>query len=279
MTGSGELAMALRRWRDRITPERAGLANPAVSTERRRAVGLRREEVAFLSGVSVDYITRLEQGRATSPSPPVLAGLARALRLSDAEREHLYLVAGHQLPRVRRSQAVVAGAQSFLEQLDGVAASGYDAAWTLVAWNRRWSTLCGEPAGPWSRQRNVAWLQFMNGGPAVVHSPDQQAALETALVSDLRKASIRYPEDRELSELIEDLRAGSARFAELWDAYVVAVHATSRKTILHPDAGALTLDCHILTAFQADLRIVTLAAAPGTETAERIQSLYVSAGC
>lgn len=278
MKGSGELGVALRRWRDRLTPQGAGLAAVQGGGERRRTAGLRREELALLAGVSVDYVTRLEQGRSVSPSPSVLAGLARALRLSDAEREHLYLLAGHHPPRERRADVLTVNARSLVEQLEGVAASAYDAAWTLIAWNRRWVSLTGDPSGMQGRERNIVWRQFTEASSIVTHSADQQDALETALVSDLRAAIVRYPEDRELALLVEDLRAGSPRFAELWDAYVVAVHTKNRKTLHHPVFGPLELDCHVLMVPESDLRIVTHTAEPGSAAAGLLKRLYAAAG-
>ncbi|MFC7883450.1 helix-turn-helix transcriptional regulator [Streptomyces sp. NPDC057376] len=277
MKGSGELGVALRRWRDRLTPQNAGLTAAPGGDERRRAVGLRREELALLAGVSVDYVTRLEQGRSVSPSPPVLAGLARALRLSDAERGHLYLLAGHHPPRDRRSEALTSSAQGLVEQLEGVAASAYDAAWTLIAWNHRWVALSGDPSGTRDRERNVVWRQFTDSSSIVTHSKDQEEALETALVSDLRAATVRYPEDSELAQLVDDLRSRSARFSELWDAYVVAVHTKNRKTLHHPVVGPLELDCHVLMVPESDLRIVTHTAAPGSDAAGLLKRLYAAA--
>lgn len=93
-TDGTDLGATIRSWRDRLTPEAVGLPAGRV----RRAAGLRREELAELAGVSVDYLVRLEQGRATTPSPQVAGALARALRLTDGERDHLYRLAGLQPP-------------------------------------------------------------------------------------------------------------------------------------------------------------------------------------
>ncbi|MFG2376870.1 helix-turn-helix transcriptional regulator [Streptomyces sp. NPDC048504] len=279
MSGSRELGVALRRWRDRLTPEAAGLPNVMGAVERRRATGLRREELALLSGVSVDYITRLEQGRSVSPSHPILTGLARALRLSEAEREHLFLLAGQPPSTDRHTSALSHGARKLLEQLDGVAASAYDASWTLISWNRHWVALSGEPGELRGRDRNVAWSHFTGRAGIVTHTEEQQAELEAAFVSDLRAATIRWPDDDELRSLVSDLRVVSTRFADLWDAYVIAVHTMNRKTLHHPVMGPMHIDCHVLMVPDSDIRIVTHTAAPGSDASDKLKRLYAAAGC
>src|SRR5262249_21311821 len=121
-----ELAVCLRTWRDRLQPGDAGA--------RRRAPGLRREEVAARAGLSVDYLARLEQGRADNPSPSVLAPLARALELSEAERDHLYRVAGSAPPRHGTiDRRITAGVQRMLDGLADTPVVVADAAWTIIA--------------------------------------------------------------------------------------------------------------------------------------------------
>jgi transcriptional regulator with XRE-family HTH domain len=129
---SDELGHCIRAWRDRLDPGAAGLSAGA----RWRAPGLRREELAALTGLSVDYLSRLEQGRASNPSPQVLAALARALRLTDAERSHLYLVAGQAPPGPGAiDRHLTPGVQRMVDRLEEMAVVVYDAIWDLVAWN------------------------------------------------------------------------------------------------------------------------------------------------
>ncbi|AQZ66196.1 transcriptional regulator [[Actinomadura] parvosata subsp. kistnae] len=269
MGGSRELGKALRGWRDRISP--AALGMPANGV--RRAAGLRREELAQLAGLSVDYIVRLEQGRATSPSPQVLTSLARALRLSEAEREHLFLLAGQPPPGPGKVPThIPPSVRRLLDQLDGTALNVCDASWNIILWNPLWAALCGD-ASTWSRrERNVAWRIFAG----VSHSPEQASRFETAVVADLRAATARYPTDAGLRSLIEDLRAASPNFAHLWDTGAVGVHEPHTTTIHHPVAGPLTLDCDILTAPGSDLRIVAFTAAPGSDAADRLKLLNIT---
>jgi transcriptional regulator with XRE-family HTH domain len=267
-----ELGPALHRWRDRITPAMVGLPD----AQPRRAVGLRREELAQLAGVSVDYLTRLEQGRATRPSTQVVTSLARALRLSPQERDHLFLLAGQTPPPAGLVPTYLpAGVQRLLDRLSDTPVSVYDAAWTQLTCNRRWAGLLGELLGGTGRERNVAWRHFTGGPSRVSHTPEGETAFATAMVADLRTAAARYPDDAQLRSLVQDLRGASLRFADLWDSYVVAAHESSRKTIHHPEVGTLTLDCDVLTVPGSDLRIVAYTAEPGSDAAERLALIAV----
>ncbi len=242
----------------------------------RRAPGLRREELAQLASLSVDYIVRLEQGRATSPSPQVLSALARALRLSTAERDHLYLLAGQPVPGPKQvSDHIPPGVRRLLDQLDGVPLSVYDAAWNLILWNPLWVALFGEVASLRGRERNVVWRHFAGLPGRVIHTPDEEAAFEAALVSDLRAATVLYPADTGVRSLVEDLRSISTDFTALWDTGAVGVHEMHTKTVHHPDIGTLALDCDVLAALGSDLRIVAYTAAPGSEAADRLKLLDV----
>ncbi|MFD9353455.1 helix-turn-helix transcriptional regulator [Streptomyces sp. NPDC060031] len=272
MSGSRELGRALRGWRDRTAPAAVGLPAGGV----RRAAGLRREELAQLAGLSVDYVVRLEQGRATSPSPQVLSALARALRLSAAERAHLYLLAGQAAPGPGQLSAhIPPGVRRLLDQLDGAPLSVHDAAWNLTLWNPLWAALFGDASAQRGRERNIVWRHFAGLPSRVSHSPEQEARFEAAVVADLRAASARYPADAGLRSLIKDLRDNSTAFARLWDTGIVGVHETDTKTIHHPDVGTLTLDCDVLVAPGSDLRIVVYTAPPGSDASARLALLNV----
>ncbi|MFC4120585.1 helix-turn-helix transcriptional regulator [Nonomuraea zeae] len=267
-----EFGQALRRWRDRVPPEAAGLP----SGGQRRAAGLRREELGLLAGISVDYVTRLEQGRAANPSAQVVEALARALRLSGAERAHLFRLAGLAPPGPETVPAyLTSSVQRLLDRLSGTPVAVYDASWTLLVANRPYAALMGDPSGWRGNQRNGVWRHFLGSGGRVRHTTQSQPVFEAALVADLRTASGRYPADQGLRRLIAELRAGSDRFAELWDSGAVGRHEAARKTIDHPQAGALTLDCDVLTVAGSDLRIMIYTAEPGTEDAERLSLITV----
>jgi len=267
-----EFGSAVRRWRDRVSPEVVGLPPGG----HRRAPGLRREELALLTGISVDYITRLEQGRAGSPSSQVVEALARALRLSGTEREHLFRLAGLIPPGAETVPAhLTASVQRLLDRLTGTPVAVFDASWTLLVANPPHAALMGDPSGWRGRERNAVWRQFLGTPTRARYTPQAKRALEAALVADLREAAARYPADPRLRRLVRDLRASSDRFAGLWDTGAVGHHEAARKTIDHPQVGALTLDCDVLTVAGSDLRIMVYTAEPGTEDAERLALLTV----
>jgi transcriptional regulator with XRE-family HTH domain len=272
MTDHGELGAALRGWRDRVAPGDAGL--PAGRA--RRAPGLRREELALLAGVSADYITRLEQGRATAPSAQVLSALGRALRLSREEQDHLFRLADQAPPRPGHISAqLTPGVQRLLDQLSGVPVSVNDAAWNLIAWNPLWAALTGDPSALTGRDRNVLWRHFTGQPARVVRTAEDEARFEESSVADLRSATARYPDDTGLRQLVADLRAASSRFATLWETGAVGTHRDSHKTFDHPDVGLVTVDCDVLTVDGTDLRIIAYTAPAGSEAAEKLRLLSV----
>lgn len=269
---TAEFGQALRRWRDRVAPEAAGLA----SGGQRRAAGLRREELALLAGVSADYVTRLEQGRASHPSPQVVEALARALRLSESERGHLFRLAGLVPPGPETVPGYLTpSVQRLLDRLSGTPVAVYDASWTLLVANPPYAALMGDPSGWRGNRRNGVWRNFLGEPGRVRHTERSRRELEAALVADLHAVAGRYPADPRLHRLVEELRAGSARFAELWESGSVGPHRAARKTVDHPHVGALTLDCDVLTVEGSDLRIMVYTAEPGTEDAERLALVTV----
>jgi transcriptional regulator with XRE-family HTH domain len=262
-----DLGATIRGWRDRLPPSAAGLAPGGV----RRSPGLRREEVAALAGISVDYLVRLEQGRAANPSEQVLASLARALRLTPAERDHLYRKAGHAPPsRTTISTHITPSVQRLIDRLSDAAVAVYDASWTLIAWNRTWAALMGDPSALAGRDRNLLWRQFSGPGGRVVRSARETAEWERSMVADLRGTAGRYPDDPGLQRLIADLRQSSPRFAEAWRLGEVGASHADRKTVHHPELGEITLDCDVLTVTGSDLRVIVYTADPASEDASKL---------
>jgi transcriptional regulator with XRE-family HTH domain len=263
-----EFGHAVRGWRDRAAPEDAGIPVGG----RRRAVGLRREELAALAGISVDYLTRLEQGRATSPSVQVIEALARALRLSGPERELLFHLGGQQVPgRELVPSRIPPSVQRLLDRLTGSPIAVYDAMWNLIVTNAAYDALTG--ASAWHGiERNGVWRNLAGAGPSAVLTPDESAEQQEAIVADLRMTAARYPDDPRLKRLIAQLRDESPRFAALWDSHELRPH-TGRgrhKHFEHPEAGRIGLDCDTFVLYGDDLRIMVYSADPGTEDAERL---------
>ncbi|MFE7565586.1 helix-turn-helix transcriptional regulator [Streptomyces sp. NPDC057539] len=266
---SWEFGRMVRRWRDRVAPETVGV--PA--GRRRRASGLRREELAGLAGISTDYLTRLEQGRATAPSAQVVGALARALRLSDTERDLLYRLAGHTAPGPDVVPSRVApSVQRLLDRLANTPVAVYDATWTLVTANAPYDALMGETSTWHGIERNAIWRNLVGLSNRTVHTAEEQADHEARLVADLRLTASKYPADRALRRLIGELSDQCRRFTDLWESDDPAPlpDPSRRKVIDHPVVGRITLDCDPLIVALDDLRIMVYTAEPGTEDADRL---------
>ena len=276
-TRATELGATLRAWRDRLSPAAAGLP----SGHARRALGLRREELAELAGISVDYVVRLEQQRSTTPSAEVVAALARALQLTGAERDHLYRLAGLAPPDGEISDHLQPGLQRLLNRLGDAAAAVFAADWQLIWWNRGWAALLGSPLSTPPQLRNFARDTFPVDGapPRLSHWPVTslaQAEVESAVVSDLRRATGRFPTSSRLAELIRVLVTGSPRFAELWASGAVGAHREDHKIVAHPAVGPIAVDCDVMTDGDAEQKIVILTAAAETEDETKLQLAILS---
>ncbi|GHG75561.1 helix-turn-helix domain-containing protein [Streptomyces griseocarneus] len=229
----------LRARRGRVAPEHVGLAGG----RRRRVRGLRREELAQLAGISVDYYVRLEQGRATQPSLEVLDALAKALGLDTAERDHLTTLAcGRRAPAPRARVSPLL--RRLLDSMTRMPAFATDHRLDVVAWNSLGAELTGGLDDPERRDRNNARYLFLDPASRLVHPDWEDRAREA--VGQLRVATGRYPDDAELAELVTELVALSAEFREIWDSGEVVTCAAGRKRLRHPEAGLLTLDFETL---------------------------------
>lgn len=161
----------MRRWRDRVAPGAVGVP----VGRRRRATGLRREELAGLAGISVDYLTRLEQGRATAPSAQVVEALARALRLSHPERDLLFRLARLAAPGLDVvSSRIAPSVQRLLDRLANTPFAVYDATWTLVVANAPYDALMGQTTSWRGIERNSIWRNLIGPGTRAVHTPEEQ---------------------------------------------------------------------------------------------------------
>ena len=273
-----KLGPMLRTWRGRVSPAAAGLP----VSRGRRVTGLRREDLAELAGISVDYVVRLEQGRHVTPSAQVVAALARALQLTDAERDHLYRLAGLAPPPSGEiSDHIPPGLRRMLNRLGDAAAAVFAADWQLIWWNRSWAALLGDPASTPSALRNFARDTFPadGGAPRPSHWPVtslSQREVEASVVSDLRRATGRFPASDRLAGLIRDLTEGSQSFAELWASGAVGAHREDHKIVQHPATGPIAVDCDVLTDGDAERKIVVLTAARDTEDETRFRLAVVS---
>ncbi|MFB6719709.1 helix-turn-helix transcriptional regulator [Kribbella sp. NPDC056345] len=268
-----ELAAFLRSRRERISPAEAGL--PA--GRRRRTPGLRREEVAQLAFISTEYYTRLEQARAPHPSSDVLAGIARALRLSDAERNYLYRLADLPVTPPGPSRVVRQSILDLIERLPTTVAMVLSATYEVIAWNSLAAALLEDFSQRSRQDRNLLRREFLGprspGGKVFGASDGDQFARHST--NYLRATAARYPDDPEVQGLIADLLAGSPRFAELWQAHDVAAEPTLCKTFDHPLVGPISVNCDALAIPDRDQQLVLYTATPGSPSEEALRLLAV----
>ncbi|MYU16910.1 helix-turn-helix domain-containing protein [Streptomyces sp. SID8361] len=266
-----QLADFLRRRREAIPPAEVGIAEGP----RRRTTGLRREEVAMLAGVSVDYVVRLEQGRSSQPSPQLLGALARALRLSDDERDHLFHLAGHRPPLADGAARLArAGLMRMLDLLGDTPAMVLSDLGEVLAQNRMGILLAGDHSGFTGYRRYTAYRWFTDPAARTVHPPEEREHYARSIVADLRAAAGRRSGDPTVTGLVDRLRAASADFRRLWAEYEVAVRRADRKTVLHPRVGRLAMDCETLVTPDLGQQLLVLTPADA-ETRERLDLLRV----
>ncbi|TQM37742.1 helix-turn-helix transcriptional regulator [Pseudonocardia cypriaca] len=266
-----QLADFLRRRREAIRPAEVGIADGP----RRRTAGLRREEVAMLAGMSVDYVVRLEQGRSSQPSTQLLGALARALRLSDDERDHLFHLAGHRPPPADGvARLARAGLLRMLDLLGDTPALVVSDLGEVLAQNRASVLLAGDHTGFSGDRRYTAYRWFTEPAVRAARPPEEHQHQARAVVADLRAAAGRRSGDAEVTGLVERLQAASADFRRLWAEHEVAVRRADRKTFLHPRVGPLLMDCETLVTPDQRQQLLVLTPADA-DTRERLELLRV----
>jgi transcriptional regulator with XRE-family HTH domain len=239
----------------------------------RRAPGLRREELALLAGVSVDYVVQLEQGRSARPSAPVVAALARALRLDEDDSALLHRAAGLAPTTGTVTRVVPAGLDRLVTRTREWPVAVYSADWWLLRWNPAWTALLGDSAELRGRARNVVWFEMTQPNPSVWVDPAEDEIYRDAIVGDLRVAYLENPGDAELADLVTALHETSTEFVERWTAARPARFRGMRKHIDHPEAGPIVLDGDVLQTPGCDLRMVIYSPAPDTPDAARLAKL------
>jgi transcriptional regulator with XRE-family HTH domain len=267
-----ELADFLRRRRETIRPAEVGIADGP----RRRTAGLRREEVALLAGMSVDYVVRLEQGRSSQPSTQLVGALARALRLSDDERDHLFHLAGHQPPPADGTARLArAGLVRMLDLLGDTPALVVSDLGEALAQNRAAMLLkASDDTGLTGDRRYTAYRWFTEPAARAINPPEEWENQSRHIVADLRAAAGRRPGDPVVTGLINRLQAASDEFRRRWAEHEVAVRRADRKTFIHPRVGSLLMDCETLVTPDQRQKLLVLTPAD-TETRERLELLRV----
>ncbi|ARF58810.1 helix-turn-helix transcriptional regulator [Streptomyces gilvosporeus] len=266
-----DLGDFLRSRRARIQPEEVGLPGHG----RRRVPGLRREEVAQLAGVSVDYYIRLEQGRGPSVSDAVLDAIGRVLRLDDTEQDYLRTVAR---PTRRRrsapgaaSQKIRPGLRLLLDTIDRAPAFILGRRMDVLAWNDLGDAVVGFSRMP-PQERNMPRQVFLDPQARELYPDWPAVAAET--VAYLRLDAGSHPQDKQLATLVGELSLGSEDFRRLWADHQVKAKAQGTKRMRHPVVGELTMPYETLTASgEPDQMLVVYTPEPGTQTEERLRLL------
>ena len=267
------LAEFLRRRREALQPEDVGLPRG----QRRRTEGLRREEVAALCHMSADYYARLERGRGPSPSEQMIASIAQGLHLGVAERDHVFLLAGH-VPPVRGAadeQHIAPGLLRILDRLDDTPAEIVTELGETLRQTRMGIALTGDLTVFHGPARSIGYRWFTDPAEREHYPEADHEQHSRTYVANLRAVHGRDAGDAEARALVELLRTESPEFARLWDEHQVSVRRDTHKRIVNPAVGLLELDCQILTAENQTERLVVFTAAPGSEDAEKLKLLAV----
>jgi transcriptional regulator with XRE-family HTH domain len=265
------LAEFLRRRREELSPSDVGLPEPS----RRRTPGLRREEVAVLAGISSDFYARLEQARGSDPSEPVVAALARALRCTPDEKDHLFRLAGAPVPPRQVGRHIDPGLLQLAAHLDDLPTCVYNDLGDVLYTNALDDALaCRRELRP-GRDSNVYWRWFTRQQSRDRVPEADRARLSAAHVSDLRATYSRRAEDHQITKLVDDLAAHSEEFRTLWDQHDVAVRRSDLKDVQHPTVGLIRLRCQLLVTPDAGLKMRILLPLEGTDAAEKLELLRV----
>lgn len=269
-TRPNELGAFLQARRAELTPRDVGL--PEIGATR-RVRGLRREEVALLAAISTDYITRLEQGRIPASSP-VLASLARVLRLDDDQRTYLYELAGKGLarPRRRAPHKVRPHMQRLLDHLTDIPAMILGRNMDVLAWNALAAALITDFSQIPEGQRNYVRLLFTH--PTMRRLFADWEAVARLTVGALRMEAVEHPDDPRLAALVGELSVQDHQFRQWWAAHHVATKGTGTKILHHAVAGEITLDYDTLVSTaDPDQQLIVLTAEPGTPSYEALRRL------
>jgi transcriptional regulator with XRE-family HTH domain len=266
-----EVGRFIRARRDALQPEDVGLRRGS----RRRTVGLRREEVAELSDMSVDYLARLERGAGPQPSEQMIGALARGLRLTVDERDHLLRLAGHQPPaRPGSSSHVSPGLMRILDSLTETPAQVMGPLGETLAQNTTAVALVGDETNHAGLERSAVYRWFTDVASRSLYPPEDHEHQGRVQVSLLRDSAARL-RSRRSDELIVSLRRQSAEFERLWNAVEVGVRHSEEKRFRHPEVGDLSLYCQMAIDPDQMQTLLVFTATPGTESAEKLRMLSV----
>ena len=267
-----QLADFLRRRREALQPEDVGLRRGS----RRRTAGLRREEVAALCDMSTDYYSRLEQARGPQPSEQMLAAIARGLRLTLDERDHLFRLAGHTAPvRTLRSEHVSPGLMRILDRLADTPAQVMTELGETLAQTPAARALFGDETRFEGFMRSVGYRWFVAPAGRNVYPIEDHPALSRAWTADIRTAYATFGAHSRVGAMVSELLQQSPEFAELWAEHEVRSTHAREKRLQHPEVGVMDLQCQFLIDPEQGQTLLVLTATPGTDSYEKLRLLSV----
>jgi transcriptional regulator with XRE-family HTH domain len=266
------LADFLHSRRDALRPEDVGLPAGA----RRRVPGLRRDEVAVLTGMSTDYYVRLEQARGPQPSEQMLAALARALRLSYDERDYLYRLSGHSAPaRMLLDTHVSPALARVFDRLENTPALVLSGIGETLAQNALGKALLGDHSAYTGMARSSVYRWFMDPADREIYPVEDRERQGRAQVASLRVAYGAGGPGSRAAQLVSYLQKHSAEFAGIWEAQGVATRFQDHKTLVHRELGPIELDCQTLYSEDQRQALLVLTAPPRSEAAQKLELLAV----
>jgi transcriptional regulator with XRE-family HTH domain len=268
-TDRAQLADFLRTRREALQPEDVGLPRGP----RRRTGGLRREEVASLSGMSTDYYSRIEQQRGPQPSEQMLAAIARALHLSLDERDHLFRIGGHPVPRrVLRDDHLSPGMMRVLDRLQDTPAIVVNRYGETLFQTPMAVALLGDDSQHTGLSRSAVYRWFTDASSRDRYVAEDHPLHTRVFTAQLRQRYAADPGGR-AGEIVAALLATSPEFAEVWAEHEVGLTHVDRKRIVVPDLGVLELWCQNLFDLEQEQVLVVFTAAPGSPSYEKLQLL------
>ncbi len=223
----------------------------------------------------MSYYERLEQARAPRPSPQVLSALATALQLTEAERDHLARLAGQVLPTENDGapEHVPEDAQQLLGRLDGIPAYIVNDRQDIVAWNAAAAALITDFSRLTPDQRNLTRISTRFRDTLCAGAPGSESDFSQQAAAQLRAASVRYPKDKVLAELINEFATHDPDFASSWRNHAVHPMPNVRKNLHHPTLGELEIDRHTLSLPGSGFSLVMYTAEAGSPSAAALKSL------
>lgn len=267
-----DLGDFLRKRREALQPEDVGLSRGS----RRRTSGLRREEVAYLSSMSTDYYARLERGSGPQPSEQMAAAIARGLRLSLSERDHLFLLCGHNAPqRALRSEHVSPGLMRVLDRLHDTPAQIMSALGETLVQTELAVALLGDQTQYAGMARSAVYRWFTDVSSRAVYLEEDHATHGRVYTAQLRFVVTKQGPQSRAAALARHLLEHSNEFAEIWNGHEIGLRYTAPKRFRHTEVGVLDLHCQILLDPDQDQSLLVFTATPGTDSDEKLRLLAV----